>query len=54
LAQFSKLGISWTGLLGSVTECVRDCLDASNESAVERGKIRRVLSLWTGQELVLK
>jgi hypothetical protein len=33
---------------------VEGSLASSNQSAVERGKIRRVLGSWTGQELNLK
>jgi hypothetical protein len=33
---------------------VQGSLAASNQAAVERGKIRRVLGSWTGQELLLK
>jgi hypothetical protein len=29
-------------------------LEAANKSVVERGKIRRILGSWTGQELDLK
>jgi hypothetical protein len=37
-----------------IAKQVQGSLAASNQSAVDRGKIRRVLGSWTGQELVLK
>jgi hypothetical protein len=37
-----------------IAKQVEGSLAASNQSAVDRGKIRRVLGSWTGQELVLK
>jgi hypothetical protein len=33
---------------------VEGTLATSNQGAVDRGKIRRVLGSWTGQELDLK
>ena len=38
----------------AVAKQVQGTLAASNKGAVERGKIRRVLGSWTGQELDLK
>jgi len=38
----------------AVAKQVQGTLAASNQGAVERGKIRRVLGSWTGQELDLK
>ena len=38
----------------AVAKQVEGSLDASSKGAVERGKIRRVLGSWTGQELALK
>lgn len=37
-----------------IAKQVEGSLAASNKGAVDRGKIRRVLGSWTGQELVLK
>jgi len=37
-----------------IAKQVQGTLAASNQSAVDRGKIRRVLGSWTGQELDLK
>jgi hypothetical protein len=33
---------------------VEGSVTAANKGAVDRGKIRRILGSWTGQELVLK
>ena len=38
----------------AIAKQVQGSVAASNESAVDRGKIRRVLGSWTGQELDLK
>lgn len=38
----------------AIAKQVEGSLDASNKGAVDRGKIRRVLGSWTGQELDLK
>jgi hypothetical protein len=38
----------------AVAKKVQGSLAASNQSAIERNKIRRVLGSWTGQELILK
>jgi hypothetical protein len=38
----------------AIAKQVEGTLAASNQGAVDRGKIRRVLGSWTGQELVLK
>ena len=38
----------------TIAKEVQGTLAASNQGAVERGKIRRVLGSWTGQELDLK
>jgi hypothetical protein len=38
----------------AIAKQVEGTLAASNEAAVSRGKIRRVLGSWTGQELNLK
>jgi hypothetical protein len=38
----------------AIAKQVEGSLAASNKGAVDRGKIRRVLGSWTGQELVLK
>jgi hypothetical protein len=51
---------NWAALDGStakgdaIAKQVEGTLDASNKGAVDRGKIRRVLGSWTGQELALK
>jgi hypothetical protein len=45
---------SATANADAVAKQVQGSLAASNQSAVDRGKIRRVLGSWTGQELVLK
>ena len=38
----------------AIAKQVEGTLAASNQGAVDRGKIRRVLGSWTGQELILK
>jgi hypothetical protein len=38
----------------AIAKQVEGTLSASNDAAVSRGKIRRVLGSWTGQELNLK
>lgn len=38
----------------AIAKQVEGSLAAANKGAVDRGKIRRVLGSWTGQELVLK
>lgn len=38
----------------AIAKQVQGSLAASNKGAVDRGKIRRVLGSWTGQELTLK
>ena len=51
---------NWAALDGATAKAdqilkqVEGTLAASNKGAVDRGKIRRVLGSWTGQELVLK
>jgi hypothetical protein len=51
---------NWAALDGAtakgdaVAKQVEGSLAASNQAAVDRGKIRRVLGSWTGQELDLK
>jgi hypothetical protein len=51
---------NWAALDGAtakgdaIAKQVEGSLDASNKSAVDRGKIRRILGAWTGQELDLK
>jgi hypothetical protein len=43
-----------TAKADAVTKQVEGSLTASNQAAVDRGKIRRLLGSWTGQELLLK
>ena len=43
-----------TAKADAIAKQVEGSLAASNKGAVDRGKIRRVLGSWTGQELVLK
>lgn len=38
----------------AIAKQVEGTLDKANQAAVDRGKIRRVLGSWTGQELMLK
>jgi hypothetical protein len=38
----------------AISKAVEGSVEAANKSNVERGKIRRVLGSWTGQELMLK
>ncbi|HEY8052909.1 MAG: hypothetical protein ACHQD6_02915 [Steroidobacterales bacterium] len=51
---------NWAALDGApaaadeVSKQVEGSLAASNQSAADRGKIRRILGSWTGQELLLK
>ena len=51
---------NWAALDGAIAKGdaiakqVQGSVDASNKSAVDRGKMRRVLGSWTGQELDLK
>ena len=50
----------WAALDGAtakgdmIIKQVEGTLAASNQAAVDRGKIRRLLGSWTGQELLLK
>ena len=43
-----------TAKADAVTKQVEGSLAAANQGAVDRGKIRRVLGSWTGQQLDLK
>jgi hypothetical protein len=43
-----------TAKADAIAKQVEGSLAASNEGAVDRGKIRRILGSWTGQELDLK
>ena len=43
-----------TARADTIAKQVEGSLSASNEGAVDRGKIRRVLGSWTGRELDLK
>ena len=43
-----------TAKMDAIMKQVEGSLDAAGQHAVERGKIRRVLGEWTGQELILK
>ncbi len=43
-----------TARADAITKQVEGSLEKSNQGAVDRGKIRRVLGSWTGQELDLK
>jgi hypothetical protein len=43
-----------TAKMDAIMKQVDGSLDAAGQHAVERGKIRRVLGEWTGQELILK
>ncbi len=51
---------NWAALDGAtakgdaIVKQVEGSLAASNKAAVERGKMRRLLGSWTGQELLLK
>jgi hypothetical protein len=51
---------NWAALDGAtakgdaIAKQVEGSLSASNQGATDRGKIRRVLGSWTGQELDLK
>jgi hypothetical protein len=51
---------NWAALDGAtakgdtIAKQVEGSLEKSNEGAANRGKIRRVLGAWTGQELILK
>jgi len=38
----------------AIAKQVEGTLEAQNKGAIDRGKIRRVLGSWTGQELALK
>jgi hypothetical protein len=38
----------------AIAKQVEGTLAASSDAAVSRGKIRRILGSWTGQELALK
>jgi hypothetical protein len=44
----------FTAKSDAIAKQVEGTLAASNQGAVDRGKIRRVLGSWTGQELLLK
>ena len=43
-----------TAKADAVAKQVEGSLSAQNQGAVDRGKIRRVMGSWTGQELLLK
>ncbi|MGA2364133.1 MAG: hypothetical protein ABSG12_01365 [Steroidobacteraceae bacterium] len=43
-----------TAKMDAIMKQVEGSLDTAGQHAVERGKIRRVLGEWTGQELILK
>ena len=43
-----------TARADAITKQIEGSLEKSSQSAVDRGKIRRVLGSWTGQELDLK
>jgi hypothetical protein len=43
-----------TAKADAITKMTEGSLEAANKSVVERGKIRRILGSWTGQELDLK
>ncbi|MGA2563900.1 MAG: hypothetical protein ABSF96_10095 [Steroidobacteraceae bacterium] len=43
-----------TAKMDAITKQVEGSLDVAGQHAVERGKMRRVLGDWTGQELILK
>jgi hypothetical protein len=43
-----------TAKMDAILKQVEGSLDTAGQHAVERGKIRRVLGQWTGQELILK
>jgi hypothetical protein len=51
---------NWAALDGAtakadaIADQVEGSVAAANKGAVDRGKIRRILGSWTGQELVLK
>jgi hypothetical protein len=51
---------NWAALDGAtakgdaIAKQVEGSLSAQNQGAVDRGKIRRVMGSWTGQELLLK
>jgi hypothetical protein len=51
---------NWATVDGSVAKgdaiakATEGSVEAANKSGIERGKIRRVLGSWTGQELMLK
>ena len=43
-----------TAKADAIAKQIEGSVDASNKATVDRGKIRRVLGSWTGQELKLK
>jgi len=43
-----------TSKADAIAKQVEGTVSAANQAAVDRGKIRRVLGSWTGQELILK
>jgi hypothetical protein len=43
-----------TAKADAITKQIEGSLEAANKSTAERGKIRRILGSWTGQELDLK
>ena len=43
-----------TAKMDAITKQVEGSLDVAGQHSVERGKMRRVLGDWTGQELILK
>ena len=43
-----------TAKADAIAKMTEGSLDAANKSMIDRGKIRRILGSWTGQELDLK
>jgi len=43
-----------TAKADAISKQIEGSLDAANKSVIDRGKIRRILGSWTGQELDLK
>jgi hypothetical protein len=44
----------WTVKADAITKQVVGSMSTANQGAVDRGKMRRVLGSWTGQQLDLK
>ena len=57
LVVYFKNGATQDGFIAkgdAIAKATEGSVDAANKSTIDRGKLRRVLGSWTGQELMLK